>query len=198
MPSGVQTEVKTYEMFINGQWVKSRSAKTFAVYDPSTEEVIAEVPDANADDDGGVNRSIKVVECDPAAFASELVRRWRERHPIPVSPTGFDAATGPQGLVFISYAREDELAARCLADGLKAQGCDVYFDRERLGAGMPDFFRSFSGLITPTAPSRSSGNSSMLSPPHLRRPFPAYTFHSVVSRSTRRCRGFFSTIRNWA
>ena len=147
---------------------------------------------------GGVNRSIKVVECDPAAFASELVRRWRERHPIPVSPTGFDAATGPQGLVFISYAREDELAARCLADGLKAQGCDVYFDRERLGAGMPDFFRSFSGLITPTAPSRSSGNSSMLSPPHLRRPFPAYTFHSVVSRSTRRCRGFFSTIRNWA
>ena len=48
MPSGVQTEVKTYQMFINGEWVASRSAKTFPVYDPSAEEVIAQVPDANA------------------------------------------------------------------------------------------------------------------------------------------------------
>jgi len=53
MPSGVQTEVKTYQMFINGEWVGSKSAKTFPVYDPSTEEVIAQVPDANSDD---VNR----------------------------------------------------------------------------------------------------------------------------------------------
>jgi hypothetical protein len=29
---------------------------------------------------GGVSRSIKVIECDPAAFASELARRWKERH----------------------------------------------------------------------------------------------------------------------
>src|ERR1044071_9865452 len=55
MPSGVQTEVKTYQMFINGEWVASKSAKTFPVYDPSTEEVIAQVPDANADD---VNRAV--------------------------------------------------------------------------------------------------------------------------------------------
>ena len=55
MPSGVQTEVKTYQMFINGEWVASRSAKKFPVYDPSTEEVIAQVPDANADD---VNRAV--------------------------------------------------------------------------------------------------------------------------------------------
>src|ERR1700723_2617756 len=55
MPSGVQTEVKTYQMFINGEWVASKSAKTFPVYDPSTEEVIAQVPDASADD---VNRAV--------------------------------------------------------------------------------------------------------------------------------------------
>src|SRR5215831_1808774 len=55
MPSGVQTEIKTYQMFINGEWVASKSAKTFPVYDPSTEEVIAQVPDANADD---VNRAV--------------------------------------------------------------------------------------------------------------------------------------------
>jgi len=62
MPSGVQTEVKTYQMFINGEWVSSKSAKTFPVYDPSTEEVIAQVPDANADD---VNRAVAAAK---AAF----------------------------------------------------------------------------------------------------------------------------------
>ncbi len=55
MPGGVQAEVKTYQMFINGEWVSSKSNKTFAVYDPSTEEVIAQVPDGNTDD---VNRAV--------------------------------------------------------------------------------------------------------------------------------------------
>jgi len=62
MPSGVQTDVKTYQMFINGEWVPSKSAKTFPVYDPSTEEVIAQVPDASADD---VNRAVSAAK---AAF----------------------------------------------------------------------------------------------------------------------------------
>jgi hypothetical protein len=47
---------------------------------------------------GGVSRSIKVIECEPAAFASELARRWQERHPSPVGPAGFDAAAGTRGL----------------------------------------------------------------------------------------------------
>jgi TIR domain-containing protein len=102
---------------------------------------------------GGVNRSIKVIECDPATFASELAQRWQERHPLPVRLAGFDIATGPRGLVFISYAREDEAAARFLVEGLKAQGCDVYFDRERLGPGinfhfqLEDQVRKYCGLF---------------------------------------------------
>jgi hypothetical protein len=89
----------------------------------------------------------------PAAFASELARCWQERHPPQVNPPDFNAATGPRGLVFISYAREDEVAARSLGDGLKAQGCDVYFDRERLGAGinfhfqLEDQVRKYCGLF---------------------------------------------------
>jgi betaine-aldehyde dehydrogenase len=39
-----------YQMFINGEFVAADSAKTFPVYDPSTEQVIAEVPDAGAKD----------------------------------------------------------------------------------------------------------------------------------------------------
>ncbi len=47
---GSKTGVKTYRMFINGEWVDSATRKTFAVLDPSTEQVIAQVPDANASD----------------------------------------------------------------------------------------------------------------------------------------------------
>jgi betaine-aldehyde dehydrogenase len=62
MPAGVTTEVKTYQLFINGELVASRSNKTIPVYDPSTEEVIAQVPDANSDD---VNRAVAAAK---AAF----------------------------------------------------------------------------------------------------------------------------------
>src|SRR5580693_1346636 len=62
MPGGIKTEVRTYQMYINGEWVASKSAKTFPVYDPSTEEVIAQVPDAGPDD---VNRAVAAAK---AAF----------------------------------------------------------------------------------------------------------------------------------
>jgi len=54
MPGGVKTDVKTYQMYINGEWVTSQSNKTFPVYEPATEEILAQVPDSNADD---VNRA---------------------------------------------------------------------------------------------------------------------------------------------
>src|SRR5258708_21574465 len=66
MPGGVTTEtpkeVRTPQMHINGEWTASKSAKPFPVYDPSTEEVIAQVPDAHAED---VNRAVAAAK---AAF----------------------------------------------------------------------------------------------------------------------------------
>jgi betaine-aldehyde dehydrogenase len=62
MPGGVTTDVKTYQMFINGEWVASQSNKTFPVYEPATEEVLAQVPDSNAED---VNRAVAAAK---AAF----------------------------------------------------------------------------------------------------------------------------------
>jgi len=47
--------MKRYRMYINGEFAESRSGKTFPVIDPSTEEIIAEVPDASeADIDAAV------------------------------------------------------------------------------------------------------------------------------------------------
>jgi betaine-aldehyde dehydrogenase len=62
MAGGVKTDVRTYQMHINGEWVASQTSKTFPVYDPATEEVIAQVPNANADD---VNRAVAAAK---AAF----------------------------------------------------------------------------------------------------------------------------------
>ena len=50
MPGGVKSEVRTYQFYINCEWVEGKSGKTFPVYDPATEEVIAQAPDGNADD----------------------------------------------------------------------------------------------------------------------------------------------------
>src|SRR5271154_6123038 len=62
MPGGIKTDVRTYQMYINGEWTASKSAKMFPVYDPSTEEVLAQVPDAGAED---VNRAVAAAK---AAF----------------------------------------------------------------------------------------------------------------------------------
>src|SRR4051794_8287769 len=59
MPALTKTEVKTYKMFVNGEWVASASGKTFPVYDPSTEEVIAQVPESDAKD---VDRAVSAAK----------------------------------------------------------------------------------------------------------------------------------------
>lgn len=84
---------------------------------------------------GGVSKNIQVVECDPQAFMAELLRRYQERFPETAArPQAKGGSTS--GLVFISYAREDEAEARQIKSALEAGGCTVYFDRERLGTGM--------------------------------------------------------------
>jgi betaine-aldehyde dehydrogenase len=69
MAVSAKADVRTYKMYINGQWVESVSNQTFPVYDPSTEEVIARVPDANAQD---VDRAVS------AARAAFDVGSWSQ------------------------------------------------------------------------------------------------------------------------
>lgn len=55
-----------YNMFIDGEFVESRDASRFPVYDPSTEEVIAEVPNARAADvDHAVNAARRAFDSGP-------------------------------------------------------------------------------------------------------------------------------------
>ncbi len=56
--------MKRYRMYINGERAESGSGAWFPVYDPSTEEIMAEVPEANASD---VDRAVKAAR---AAFDS--------------------------------------------------------------------------------------------------------------------------------
>ena len=48
--------MKRYRMFINGEFVEGNRGAHFPVYDPSTEDVIAEVPDADAND---IDRAVR-------------------------------------------------------------------------------------------------------------------------------------------
>ena len=64
MSSIARTGVQTYQNYVNGQWVGSSSGEAFPVYDPSTEEVIAQVASANATD---IDRAVKA---ERAAFDS--------------------------------------------------------------------------------------------------------------------------------
>jgi len=64
MSSPAKPAVKTYQNYVNGQWVSSSTGKTFPVFDPSTEEVIAQVAEASASD---VDMAVKAAR---AAFDS--------------------------------------------------------------------------------------------------------------------------------
>src|SRR6202007_2837711 len=50
MSSSTKADIQTYKNYVNGQWVAAASGETFPVYDPSTEEVIANVAAAGAAD----------------------------------------------------------------------------------------------------------------------------------------------------
>jgi betaine-aldehyde dehydrogenase len=64
MATSVQTKTRKYRMYINGEWVESRRGSYFPVIDPATEEIIAEVPEADEQD---VNRAVAAAK---AAFES--------------------------------------------------------------------------------------------------------------------------------
>jgi hypothetical protein len=129
---------------------------------------------------GGVSRNIQVVAGDPAEFIAELGRRWREKHPITegtlseyVLPPELEM---PAGAIFMSYAREDEEAARRLKAGLEKQGCVVWYDRERLKPG-----GNWANHLEDEVKGRCS------------------LFLSVISRTTEgEPSGYFHQERNWA
>ena len=50
MSSSAKAEVRIYQNYINGQWVGSSTGETFPVYDPSIEDVIANIAAASSDD----------------------------------------------------------------------------------------------------------------------------------------------------
>src|SRR5437868_10870107 len=64
MSSSATAGARSYQNFVSGKWEGAISGKTFPVYDPSTEEIIAQVAAADAAD---VDRAVKAAR---AAFDS--------------------------------------------------------------------------------------------------------------------------------
>src|SRR5207247_1965484 len=129
---------------------------------------------------GAESRNIHVIECDPSEFVLELNRRWREKHPVMEGERSEflppPESEMPAGAIFMSYAREDEEAARRLKAGLERHGCLVWYDRERLKPG---------GNWHNNLEDEVKGRCSL--------------FLSVISRTTEGApAGYFHQERNWA
>jgi hypothetical protein len=80
----------------------------------------------------------RVVPWTAARFVTELATRWQAAHPAapdaaPLAPAaGAGGSSLPVGAVFVSYASEDLDAAGRLAEGLRAAGLEVWFDKTAL------------------------------------------------------------------
>ena len=82
--------------------------------------------------------STRIIAGDPSAFIAELAEKWRENYG--VVKRGDDilqrmAEDMPRDSVFISYSRDDQVAAVEMAAGLLAAQVPVWLDRGRLAAG---------------------------------------------------------------
>jgi hypothetical protein len=81
----------------------------------------------------------RVVPLAAAQFVTELAARWHAAYPATAQSTepgvrekGARESNIPKGAIFVSYVSEDLEAASRLADGLRAEGLEVWFDRDAL------------------------------------------------------------------
>ena len=75
MASSMQTEQGAYQLYIDGQWVGNSSGKTFAVVDPATEEVMADVVEASATEvDLAVRAARRAFDSGPWAASTPFSR----------------------------------------------------------------------------------------------------------------------------
>ncbi len=87
----------------------------------------------------------RVIPLTASQFVTELARRWQAAHPgkepsaVPASRE--TARNIPTGAIFVSYASENLEAASRLAEGLRAAGLEVWFDKDALQMG-DDWARS--------------------------------------------------------
>jgi hypothetical protein len=81
-------------------------------------------------------------------FVTELAARWHAQHPVAAQSAetvarqdGTSGKSVPTGAIFVSYASDDLEAASRLAEGLRAAGLEVWFDKNALRMG-EDWARS--------------------------------------------------------
>jgi len=84
----------------------------------------------------------RVLSLSAAHFVTELAARWHAAHPVAAQSTepavreeGTGGRSIPNGAIFISYASDDLEAASRLAEGLRAAGLEVWFDKNALQMG---------------------------------------------------------------
>lgn len=74
--------MKCYQMYVDGQWINAKNGKLDQVLNPSTEEIIAQIQDGDADDAEFVLSVAKTAQQGwkrkPARERSELMRKFAQ------------------------------------------------------------------------------------------------------------------------
>jgi hypothetical protein len=80
---------------------------------------------------------VQCLDADPVAFIAELRERWERGQRAARAPGVIESPVPPStpGRIFISYVREDIVAARRLCEAISAMGGDVWLDERRLQPG---------------------------------------------------------------
>jgi delta 1-pyrroline-5-carboxylate dehydrogenase len=73
MASEAKAAVKKYRMFIGGEFTEGARGAYFPVVDPSTEEIIAEVPDADEKD---VHRAVAAAKAAWPSASAKNQQNW--------------------------------------------------------------------------------------------------------------------------
>lgn len=88
----------------------------------------------------------RVIPLPAAQFVAELAARWQAAYPAAVQAADSAVSEVPTGAIFVSYASEDLEAASRLAEGLRAEGLEVWFDKREIKWG-EDWNRRIRGGI---------------------------------------------------
>ncbi|MFL6201038.1 MAG: toll/interleukin-1 receptor domain-containing protein [Thermoanaerobaculia bacterium] len=88
----------------------------------------------------------RVIHLPAPQFVAELATRWQAAYPAAVPAADSAVCEVPTGAVFVSYASEDLEAASRLAESLRSEGLEVWFDKREIKWG-DDWSRRIRGGI---------------------------------------------------
>ena len=176
--------MKTYKMWIDGKWIDAESGKTFPVYNPATEEIIAELPQGGKGDvDKAVEAARKAFpfwskkpQAERSAIAMKIADLIRENvkefgrlstldHGTPTQRANFLPSAAPEHFEWAAYNARSLMGHTIPANSNEL----VYLQREPVGvvALITPWNVPLGMVVEKLAPALTLGNTCIIKPPSI-------------------------------